>query len=88
MMLYETIPAREVASPWAKPGEACTLEIPIMSVKGGALSVLAVRKDGVMLSWAGGPTATGAQACQSGAGGLLVPTADYNGLVAKPRPRR
>ncbi len=88
MMLYDTIPARPVASPWAKPGQACTLDIPLMSHEGGVLSVLAVRPDGVMLSWAGGPTATGPLACPAGAGGLLVPTADYSGLVAKPVPRR
>jgi len=88
MMLYDTIPAREVASPWAKPGVACTLDILLMSHEGGALSILAVRPDGVMLSWAGGPTETGAQACHAGEGGLLVPAADYSGLVAKPVPRR
>ena len=48
----------KLASPWAKPGRHARSISPMMAREGGALSVLAVRKDGVMLSWAGGPTAT------------------------------
>jgi hypothetical protein len=88
MTPYETIQVRALATPWAKPGAACTLDVARMAHEGGAFSVLAVRNDGVMVSWAGGPTAAPAEACQPGPGGLLVPTADYSGLLVRPMPRR
>ena len=88
IMSYETIPARELASPWAKPGAACTLDVALMAKEGGTFSVQAVRKDGLMLSWAGGPTDNAGAACSSASGGVLIPTADYSGLQVRPMPKR
>jgi hypothetical protein len=85
---YETIQVHQLATPWAKTGAACTLDVSLMAHEGGALSVLAVRKDGVMASWAGGPTAAAGESCQAGNGGLLIPAADYSGLLVRPMPRR
>ncbi len=82
------IPARLVTSPWSRPGPACTLQIAAMVRPGGAMTVLAVRQDGVMLSWAGGATASAGKPCQGGQS-LLVADAAYQQLLttqAPPRP--
>jgi hypothetical protein len=76
------VPARQVADPWAPPGAACRLSLAAMQHPGGTLTVMAVRQDGVMLSWAGGATAPGQADCHAGATPLLVADADYSLLLA------
>ncbi len=76
-----------LANPWTKDGRACMLDIAFMARNGGVLTVMAVRQDGVMLAWAGGPTARGAQACLAGSGGVLIPVVQYQGLLVHLTPR-
>jgi hypothetical protein len=59
------LPARIVSGPWAAAGRACRLNLARMARPGGAMTVMAVRGDGVMLSWAGGTTAAGRGNCQT-----------------------
>ncbi len=79
--------ARLVATPWSVPGRTCRLDTATMNKRGGAMTVLAVRHDGVMLSWAGGATAPGAEACGRGQSVLLA-AADYQQLWTTQTPRR
>ncbi len=83
-----TVPARRVAGIWQKPGAACQLNVPVMSRRPGALTVLAVRPDGVMLSWAGGPTARRGSDCHAGGGSLLVSDSDYLSISTVQSPKR
>jgi len=83
-----TVPARHVAGIWQKPGTACRLSVPMMSRRPGALTVLAVRPDGVMLSWAGGPTARAGSDCHAGGGSLLVSDSDYLSISTVQSPKR
>jgi hypothetical protein len=75
------LPARGVASAFTKPGPACTLNITAMKQPGGVLSVVAVRPDGVVLSWAGGATAAGTQNCQMNDPEILLAQNDYAVLL-------
>jgi hypothetical protein len=77
------IHVQSVATPWAPPANDCVLDIGLMAREGGALAVLAVRKDGVMMSWGGGPTADDGRACRPGHNGILISTADYQGLLMR-----
>jgi len=79
------VQAREVAGPWAKPGTACRLDVPAMARRPGALTVLAVRPDGVMLDWAGGAAAPAD--CRDGTT-LLVSDVDYTRLQHAQQPKR
>ena len=78
------IAAVSVAGPWSPPGDKCLLDVPAM-LHGGAMTVMALRTDGVMLSWAGGATASGASACHGG-DDVLVSNANYEVLVADTTP--
>jgi hypothetical protein len=78
------IAARHVAGPWAPPGGNCLLDVPAMQ-HGGAMTVMALRPDGVMLSWAGGATAAGSSACHGG-DDVLVSNANYEQLAADVAP--
>jgi hypothetical protein len=80
--------ARNLSDAFAQPGSACSLQISRMAQHGGDLTVLAVRPDGVMLSWAGGPTAAPAKACAGGETGILVSDADYRSLLMRAPVRR
>ena len=51
------------------------------------MTVLAVRQDGVMLSWAGGATALTSAACRGGQS-VLVADANYSQLLAAQKPLR
>jgi hypothetical protein len=84
--LHEIIPARRLANPFAQPGAPCKLDINAMSLAGGALTVFAVRPDGVMLSWAGGATAPGAD-CSTPDQQILVATNDYESLLKTQMPK-
>jgi len=75
------IPARTVADPFSPPGTACRLDVNEMSNTGGTLTVMAVRQDGVMLSWAGGRTAADSD-CHSLGKPILISVAGYE-LLAK-----
>ncbi|HEY1856218.1 hypothetical protein [Acidocella sp.] len=75
--------AHNLSGPFAAPGSVCQLNISRMAKTGGSLTVLAVRADGVMLSWAGGPTAAPGKACAGGQTGLLVSDADYRSLLMR-----
>jgi hypothetical protein len=83
------VQARLIAGPWAAPDRACTLNVSAMTKPGGTMSVMAVRADGVMLSWAGGATAAGGADCKA-AEQILVTDADYVRLqrALAPRPSR
>jgi hypothetical protein len=73
------VPARLVEGPWAHPGATCRLDETVMRAPGGTLTVLAVRADGIMLSWVGGDTARVAS-CPA-PGQVLVSPADYQALA-------
>jgi hypothetical protein len=73
------VPARVVAGPGASPGHPCTLDVSVMTKPGGAMTVMAVRPDGVVLSWAGGATASKQAGCQGNVQ-LLVANAGYQRL--------
>ncbi len=77
------VKARNLSTAFAAPGRACELDISHMARPGGSFTVLAVRHDGVMLSWAGGPTAAPGQACAGGQTGVLVSDADYRSLLMR-----
>lgn len=79
------VPAHLVAGPWAHKGQACTLDEAVMQAPGGTLTVLALRPDGVMLSWVGGATAR-ENTCPAPAQ-VLVSEADYNTLLQITVPR-
>jgi hypothetical protein len=79
------VPARRVAGPWAAPGITCELDEPTMAKSGGELTVMAIRPDGIMLSWAGGPTAPGQADCTNGAQ-MLVTTSSYIKLSSAEAP--
>jgi len=70
------IPAHSVAGVFAPAGAACVLNPATMAHRPGALTVIAARPDGVLLSWAGGPTASEAAGCAANAT-LLVTNTDY-----------
>lgn len=77
------VKARNLRNAFAAPGRACELNIRQMARAGGSFTVLAVRHDGVMLSWAGGPTAAPGQACAGGQTGVLVSDGDYRSLLMR-----
>ncbi len=70
------VTARLVGGPFAPAGATCRLDLRQMAAAPGAMTVMAVRTDGVMVSWAGGPTAA-VNGCQGKAGEILLATADY-----------
>jgi hypothetical protein len=74
------VPANLVTGLWSPPGRSCVLDVPTMMQPGGTVSVLAVRDDGVMLSWAGGATAPGVQDCRGGQN-VLVSDQGYRRLA-------
>ena len=71
----------DAASSWAPAGNACRLDVVLMTKLGSALTVLAVRPDGVLLSWAGTATSRGAGDCAPNKT-ILVDDADYQRLAA------
>jgi hypothetical protein len=83
---FATVQARLVTGPWAHAGLACTLDESVMAEPGGTLTVLGVRSDGVMLSWAGGETAKAAS-CPAPSQ-ILVSPAAYQTLADITLPRR
>jgi hypothetical protein len=80
------VSARIVAGSWASPGRTCTLDVSVMKKPGGAVTVMAVRSDGVMLSWAGGATASSQADCRANEQ-VLVTNADYERLQMARTPR-
>ena len=80
------VSARIVAGPGASPGHACTLDVSVMTEPGGAMTVTAVRSDGIVLSWAGGATASRQADCQDNKQ-VLVTNADYQRLQMARTPR-
>ncbi len=81
------IPAHLVAGIFAPPGAACVLDPAAMAAQPGALAVIAARPDGVMLSWAGGPTAPAPASCAANAT-FLVNDIDYIRLRDSQSPKR
>jgi hypothetical protein len=79
------VPAQHVADLWASPGRQCLLDVPAMMKPGGAMTVMALRADGVLLLWAGGATASGAANCQ-GNDELLVSNENYERLAKAEAP--
>jgi len=75
------VPANLVLSPQGRAGPTCTLDEHVMLKPGGTLTVLEARANDVVLAWAGGATAAGADACPKAAQ-LLVSDADYEKLYA------
>jgi hypothetical protein len=80
------IPARALSNPFARPGNFCTLDVNAMSNPGGALTVMAVRADGVLLSWAGGVTSTKAD-CRRANQPILISADDYEALLKTQFPK-
>lgn len=81
------VPARLITDPWAPAGAACSLNIAAMSHPGGALTVMAVRPDGVMLSWAGGETSSATADCHDSTEAVLVTDTDYATLLKALSPK-
>jgi hypothetical protein len=77
----DVVHAHNLRGVFAPPGRACELDIHRMAQTGGSFTVLAVRPDGVMLSWAGDPTAAPGRACAGGQTGILVSDEDYRSLL-------
>jgi hypothetical protein len=75
------IPARRLATPWAPPGRACSLDVRSIGRYGGSATVLAVRPDGVMLEWAGQPRALGNGDCETQQP-ILIKNTDYRELFS------
>ncbi|MDD2705481.1 MAG: hypothetical protein PHU07_09140 [Acidocella sp.] len=75
------VPANLVLSPQGRAGRTCTLDEHVMLKPGGTLTVLEVLTNDVVLVWAGGATAAGADACPKAAQ-LLVSNANYEKLYA------
>jgi hypothetical protein len=78
------IPARVVTGPWAPPTRTCRLNMRQITHHWGAFTVLAVRTDGIMLSWAGGDTAKGENNCAP-AHKLLLSSRGYGELLSTQR---
>jgi len=72
--------AAQVATPQAATGRACLLDLQKMLHPGGVFTVLAVRPDGVVLSWAGGATAGAGAGCASTAP-IFIAQNDYAALL-------
>jgi hypothetical protein len=72
------VPALTLGNVLAASGPACTLSEEALRADGGSFSVLAHRPDGVVVSWAGAPTAA-ASPCPAGTP-LLVSQASYQSL--------
>jgi hypothetical protein len=72
------VSARALDNVLAASGPACTLSGNTLRADGGSFAVLAQRPDGVVLSWAGAPTAASAP-CPA-ASPLLVSSAAYQSL--------
>jgi hypothetical protein len=73
------IPARLLATAWASPGRARSLDIGTIKRIGGSATVLALRPDGVMLEWAGPATTTGNGDCDTNHA-ILIRDGDYKEL--------
>jgi hypothetical protein len=80
------LPARVVADPFAAAAESCSLDVNEMSHPGGAMTVMAVRHDGVMMSWAGGATDTKSD-CRRVNKQILVSLNDYESLTKTQFPK-
>lgn len=80
------IAARAVADPFSPAGNSCRLDVNEMSNSGGVLTVMAVRADGVMLSWAGGPTSAKSD-CHRLDKLVLVSADDYDSLAKAQFPK-
>ncbi len=76
----QVVAARAVAGPFSPPGNLCSLDVNEMSNPGGVISVLAVRADGVMVSWAGGPTSAKSD-CHRLDKPVLISADDYESLI-------
>lgn len=81
-----TVPAQRLAGPQAAPSRDCALDVSAMAKPGGAMTVLALRADGVVLSWAGGATAPGAADCGD-KGQIFVSNSGYRQLFVAQLPR-
>ena len=80
------IAARSLAGPFSPPGLSCSLDVNDMSKPGGVLTVMAVRSEGVMLSWAGGATSAESD-CHSLGMPVLISGDDYESLVKTQLPK-
>ncbi len=80
------IAARTLSDPFSKPGISCSLDVNEMSKPGGILTVMAVRADGVMLSWAGGATSAAAD-CHRLGKTVLISADNYESLVKPQFPK-
>jgi hypothetical protein len=74
------VAAAQIATPQSAPGHVCLLNLQKMMRPGGVFTVLAVRPDGVALSWAGGPTADASAACGN-TSPVIVSENDYATLL-------
>lgn len=79
------VPAQIVAGPWSRPSRACTLDLAEMAKLGGETAVTATQPGGVILSWVGGPTASGFANC-AGNPQIFVTNAGYARLQAAQKP--
>ncbi len=75
---WHEVTAHVLGDVLATSGPACTLAEEILRADGGSFAILAHRPDGMVLSWAGAPTAA-TSPCPAGAP-LLVSPAAYQSL--------
>lgn len=78
------VPAQNIGNVLANPGAKCILDVAVMRNPGAAMSVLAVRADGVVLTWAGKTTAN-SQGCTPGAS-VFIAAENYDVLAMAARP--
>ncbi len=80
------VAARALAGPFSPPGISCSLDVNEMAKPGGVLTVMAVRADGVMLSWAGGRTSAESD-CHRLDAPVLISVDDYDAISKAQLPK-
>lgn len=79
------VPARHIAGPWASPGATCELDIPSVASQDVALTVTALRPDGIILSLAGAAPAPSEADCGSDTP-ILISNGSYIRLLGAVTP--
>ena len=81
------VPGRIITGQQIPSGRTCRLDASAMASQGGTTEVLNVSRDGVVLLWTGGKTASGTANCGPAAQ-ILVSNADYRRLLSIQAPTR
>jgi hypothetical protein len=81
------VPARVITEASDSPGRSCSLDVTVMTAADGRMNVLALRRDGVLLSWTGQRTAAGEMNCGPNEQ-ILVSDSNYERLSTTQAPLR